>query len=57
MKALVYHALGKMAVEERPIPELKAPGDAIVRFECGVLNGKVAPGKYRRHRPTDALCH
>jgi len=32
MKALVYHGPGKKAVEDRPVPELSAPTDAIVKM-------------------------
>ena len=60
MKALVYQDPGKMAVEERPIPELEAPGDAIVRIVktsiCGtdlhILKGDVptcSPGRILGH--------
>ena len=31
MKALVYQAVGKKALEDRPKPEIAAPTDAIVR--------------------------
>jgi alcohol dehydrogenase len=60
MKAFVYQGPGKSAVEERPIPELKAPGDAIVRIVkttiCGtdlhILKGDVptcSPGRILGH--------
>jgi len=50
MKALVYHGPGKKAVEDRAKPELRAPGDAIVKITkttiCGtdlhILKGDVA---------------
>ena len=32
MKALVYHGPGKKALEERPVPEPVAPGDAVVKI-------------------------
>jgi alcohol dehydrogenase len=32
MKALVYQGPGKMALEERPIPEISAPADAVVKI-------------------------
>ena len=32
MKALVYQGPGNKTVEDRPKPELQAPGDAIVRI-------------------------
>ena len=49
MKALVYQAPGKMALEERPLPQIMAPTDAIVKVTtttiCGtdlhILNGDV----------------
>ena len=50
MKALVYQAPGRKALEERPIPEIAAPTDAIVKIVkttiCGtdlhILKGDVA---------------
>ena len=60
MKALVYHGPGKKAFEDRPKPQLQAPGDAIVRVTrttiCGtdlhILKGDVptcAPGRILGH--------
>jgi alcohol dehydrogenase len=60
MKALVYRGPGDKAVEDRPKPELQAPGDAIVRTTrttiCGtdlhILKGDVAscaPGRVLGH--------
>ena len=60
MKALVYHGPGNKALEDRPKPELKAPGDAIVKITkttiCGtdlhILKGDVAtcaPGRILGH--------
>jgi alcohol dehydrogenase len=60
MQALVYQGPGKKALEERPIPEVKAPTDAIVRITrttiCGtdlhILTGDVpscAPGRILGH--------
>ncbi len=60
MKALVYQAAGKRAVEDRPRPVIQAPGDAIVRMTkttiCGtdlhILKGDVAtckPGRILGH--------
>ena len=31
MLAAVYHGLGDLRLEERPVPVLKEPGDAIVK--------------------------
>jgi alcohol dehydrogenase len=53
MKALVYSKSGKIALEDRPKPEITAPGDAIVRVThttiCGtdlhILRGDVATAK------------
>src|SRR6185369_14780019 len=50
MKALVYRGAGLKAIEDRPKPEIQAPGDAIVRIVkttiCGtdlhILKGDVA---------------
>jgi alcohol dehydrogenase len=60
MKALVYHGPGKKSLDERPMPELAAPTDAIVRVTrttiCGtdlhILKGDVAtcePGRILGH--------
>lgn len=60
MKALVYHGPGQKALEERPKPELKDSGDAVVRILkttiCGtdlhILRGDVAtcaPGRILGH--------
>jgi alcohol dehydrogenase len=60
MKALVYHGPGTKSLDERPIPELAAPTDAIVRVTrttiCGtdlhILKGDVAscePGRILGH--------
>jgi alcohol dehydrogenase len=56
MKALVYSKSGKIALEDRPKPEITAPGDAIVRVThttiCGtdlhILKGDVATAKSGR---------
>ncbi|GGF42972.1 alcohol dehydrogenase [Aliidongia dinghuensis] len=60
MKALVYLGPGRKAVEDRPKPEIQAPGDAIVKIAkttiCGtdlhILKGDVptcAPGRILGH--------
>ncbi|MGF6812989.1 threonine dehydrogenase-like Zn-dependent dehydrogenase [Paraburkholderia sp. Clong3] len=60
MKALVYHGPGKKSLKERPIPELAAPTDAIVKMTrttiCGtdlhILKGDVPscePGRILGH--------
>jgi alcohol dehydrogenase len=60
MKALVYKGPGLKALEDRPHPEIQAPGDAIVRIVkttiCGtdlhILKGDVptcAPGRILGH--------
>jgi len=60
MKALVYRGPGDKALEDRPKPELQAPGDAIVKVSgttiCGtdlhILKGDVAtclPGRILGH--------
>ncbi len=60
MKALVYHGPGEKQLEQRPKPELQAPGDAIVKMLkttiCGtdlhILKGDVptcAPGRILGH--------
>ena len=60
MKALVYRGPGQKAIEDRPKPEIQAPGDAIVKIVkttiCGtdlhILKGDVptcAPGRILGH--------
>ena len=60
MKALVYRGPGEKAVEERPKPQVQAPGDAVVKITrttiCGtdlhILKGDVAtcqPGRILGH--------
>ncbi len=60
MKALIYQGPGRKALEERPIPEVQAPTDAIVKISkttiCGtdlhILKGDVAtcsPGRILGH--------
>jgi alcohol dehydrogenase len=60
MKALVYGGKGRKAVEERPMPTLRDPGDAIVKIThttiCGtdlhIIKGDVAtcePGRILGH--------
>jgi len=60
MKALVYHGPGKKAIEDRPKPQVQAPGDAIIKMVkttiCGtdlhILKGDVAtcaPGRILGH--------
>ena len=39
MKALVYQAVGKKALEDRPKPEISAPTDAIVRITKTTICG------------------
>ena len=56
MKALVYQELGKKALEERPVPEVKSPTDAVVKVVkttiCGtdlhILKGDVPTCKHGR---------
>src|SRR5665213_4638263 len=60
MKALVYLALGKKTLDERPKPEIQAPTDAIVKISkttiCGtdlhILKGDLPscqPGRIMGH--------
>jgi alcohol dehydrogenase len=66
MKALVYRGPGQKAVEDRPIPEIKEPNDAIVRISkttiCGtdlhILKGDVptcSPGRILGHEGTGTI--
>ena len=60
MKALVYHGPGKKSLDERPVPQLVAPTDAIIKMTrttiCGtdlhILKGDVPtcePGRVLGH--------
>jgi alcohol dehydrogenase len=66
VKALVYRGPGNKAVEDRPMPKLRAPGDAIVKISkttiCGtdlhILKGDVAtvePGRILGHEGTGVV--
>lgn len=66
MKALVYKGPGQKAVEDRPIPEVKNPTDAIVKVSkttiCGtdlhILKGDVptcTPGRILGHEGTGVV--
>lgn len=66
MKALVYHGPGKMALEDRPKPEIVAATDAIVKIHkttiCGtdlhILKGDVAtctPGRILGHEAVGVI--
>src|SRR5208282_6618730 len=58
MKAFVYRGPGKKALEDRPVPEIKAPTDAIVKIVkttiCGtdlhILKGDVPACAQRTDR-------
>src|ERR1700722_6057595 len=39
MKALVYKGPGNKSLDDRPVPEISAPGDAIVRITCTTICG------------------
>ena len=39
MKALVYKGPGKKALEDRPVPDVKDPGDAIVKISKTTICG------------------
>ncbi len=43
MKALVYHGPGRKSLDERPMPELAAPTDVIVRGTRPPLCGPPRP--------------
>ncbi|HET6389188.1 zinc-dependent alcohol dehydrogenase family protein [Hyphomicrobium sp.] len=66
MKALVYKGPGQKAVEDRPIPEIRDPNDAIVKISkttiCGtdlhILKGHVptcSPGRILGHEGTGTV--
>jgi alcohol dehydrogenase len=66
MKALVYHGPGKNAVEDRPVPDIQTPTDAIVKVTrttiCGtdlhILKGDVptcTPGRILGHEGTGVI--
>jgi alcohol dehydrogenase len=39
MKALIYNGPGNKSLDDRPRPEISAPGDAIVRITCTTICG------------------
>jgi len=39
MKALIYKGPGNKSLDDRPVPEISAPGDAIVRITCTTICG------------------
>ena len=66
MKALVYQSPGHKGLEERPVPQIKEPGDAIVQISkttiCGtdlhILKGDVpscSPGRILGHEGTGVV--
>jgi alcohol dehydrogenase len=68
MKALVYQGPGKKALEERPMPDIKMPTDAVVKITkttiCGtdlhILKGDVptcAPGRILGHEGVGVVEH
>ena len=68
MKALVYHGPGKKSLDERPVPKLTAPTDAVVRMTrttiCGtdlhILKGDVPtcePGRILGHEGVGIVEH
>lgn len=60
MKALVYRGVGDIALEERPDPELQAPGDAVVRLVRTTLCGTdlhIIKGDVPACRPGRILGH
>lgn len=40
MRAVVFKGPGKVVIEDRPIPKIKAPGDVIVKVEYTALCGR-----------------
>ena len=38
MKALVFQGIGKLGLEERPVPVIKEPTDAIVRVTLSLIH-------------------
>lgn len=40
MKAVVFHGPYKVAVEERPVPQIEAPTDVIVKVKYAALCGR-----------------
>ena len=49
MKALVYHGLGKRAREDKTLPTIQDPGDAIQRITTSTICGELgaSPGLSR----------
>lgn len=60
MKALVYRGAGSKALEERPLPQLQGPGDAIVRIRKTTICGTdlhILKGDVPTCRPGTVLGH
>ena len=53
MKAVVFLGTGRVAVEERPVPTLRDPTDAIVKVSLTALCGSELH-VYRGHQPSAA---
>jgi hypothetical protein len=56
MKALVYKAVGKVELQDRPVPIITAPGDAIVKLTMSeaypVFLSSLTPSR-DLHQPTN----
>jgi threonine dehydrogenase-like Zn-dependent dehydrogenase len=53
MKAVVFHGPGNVAVEDRPVPTIQEPTDAIVKVSQTALCGSDLH-VYRGHEAVDA---
>ncbi|KAJ4361977.1 hypothetical protein N0V83_010918 [Neocucurbitaria cava] len=51
MKAVVFKGPGKVVIEDRPIPQIKEPGDVIVKVDKTALCGSELH-VYRGHQPS-----
>ncbi len=60
MKALVFQGIGKLGLEERPVPVIKEPTDAIVRVTRSTIctsDLHIRNGAVPRARPGVVLGH
>lgn len=51
MKSVVIHAEGDVRVEERPLPQLQAEDDVLVKVVSSGLCGLDIPAYFRAGRP------
>lgn len=56
MRAVVFKGVGEVAVEDRPVPEIKAPKDAVLRVTSSALCGSDLVGCLPITAPLKLTC-